>query len=86
SAVFDDWISRWSPRLAILNSRSMGARGRGKAHLHLLELEVDAATLASRTAALPDLTHNAHGTGRELFGLFRANASTAEAGASPLFS
>jgi phosphogluconate dehydratase len=52
----------------------------------VLELEVDAATLASRTAALPDLTHNAHGTGRELFGLFRANASTAEAGASPLFS
>ena len=29
---------------------------------------------------------NAHGTGRELFGLFRAHASTAESGASPLFN
>jgi len=51
----------------------------------VLELEVDAATLAARSAVLPDLTHNAHGTGRELFGLFRAHASTAESGASPLF-
>ena len=49
-----------------------------------LELEVDAATLAARTVQHPDLSHNAHGTGRELFGLFRNNASTAEAGASPL--
>ena len=52
----------------------------------VLELEVDAATLAARTAVLPDLTHNEHGTGRELFGLFRAHASTAESGASPLFT
>ena len=52
----------------------------------VLELEVDAATLAARTAVLPDLTHNEHGTGRELFGLFRAHASTTESGASPLFT
>jgi phosphogluconate dehydratase len=51
----------------------------------ILELEVDAATLAARTVKHPDLSHNAHGTGRELFGLFRAHASTAESGASPLF-
>jgi phosphogluconate dehydratase len=50
----------------------------------VLELEVDAATLASRTTVHPDLAHNTHGTGRDLFGLFRANASTAETGASPL--
>jgi phosphogluconate dehydratase len=51
----------------------------------VLELEVDAATLAARTVQHPDLGHNAHGTGRELFGLFRSHASTAESGASPLF-
>ena len=51
----------------------------------VLELEVDAATLAARSVSHPDLSHNAHGTGRELFGLFRAHASTAESGASPLF-
>jgi phosphogluconate dehydratase len=51
----------------------------------VLELEVDAATLAARTVVHPDLSHNAHGTGRDLFGLFRAHASTAESGASPLF-
>ncbi|MFW5332452.1 phosphogluconate dehydratase [Hydrogenophaga sp. ZJX-1] len=51
----------------------------------VLELEVDAATLAARSAVHPDLSHNEHGTGRELFGLFRTHASTAESGASPLF-
>jgi phosphogluconate dehydratase len=51
----------------------------------VLELEVDAATLAARSAVHPDLSHNEHGTGRELFGLFRSHASTAESGASPLF-
>src|SRR3990167_8691169 len=35
----------------------------------VLELEVDAATLAARSAVHPDLSHNEHGTGRELFGL-----------------
>jgi len=51
----------------------------------VLEVEVDAATLAARPVQHPDLGHNARGTGRELFGLFRTHASTAEHGASPLF-
>jgi phosphogluconate dehydratase len=51
----------------------------------VLEVEVDAATFAARPVQHPDLAHNGHGTGRELFGLFRAHASTAESGASPLF-
>ena len=51
----------------------------------VLELEVDAATFAARPVNHPDLSHNQHGTGRELFGLFRTHASTAESGASPLF-
>ncbi|TPE52248.1 phosphogluconate dehydratase [Amaricoccus solimangrovi] len=33
----------------------------------------------------PDLTHNQHGVGRELFAAFRANVGAAELGASPLF-
>ena len=51
----------------------------------VLEVEVDAATFAARPVQHPDLTHNAHGTGRELFGLFRHNACAPEQGASPLF-
>jgi phosphogluconate dehydratase len=51
----------------------------------VLEVEVDAATFATRPVNHPDLAHNSHGTGRELFGLFRRNASTPESGASPLF-
>lgn len=52
----------------------------------VLEVEVDAATLDARAVQHPDLSGNAAGTGRELFGLFRQRASTAESGASPLFS
>ena len=51
----------------------------------VLTLEVDTATLAARTVVHPDLSANTQGTGRELFGLFRAHASTAETGASPLW-
>jgi phosphogluconate dehydratase len=51
----------------------------------LLDLEVDAETLAHRTITHPDLSANAHGSGRELFGLFRQHAGAAEWGASPLF-
>jgi phosphogluconate dehydratase len=51
----------------------------------VLEVEVDAATFAARPVNHPDLGHNSHGTGRELFGLFRRQASTPEQGASPLF-
>jgi len=50
----------------------------------VLALEVDAATLAARPLTHPDLDANAHGTGRELFGLFRRHAGAAESGASPL--
>ena len=50
----------------------------------LLQLEVDEATLAAREVRHPDLSANAHGTGRELFGLFRTHAGTAETGGSPL--
>jgi phosphogluconate dehydratase len=52
----------------------------------VLEVEVDAATFAARPVQHPDLAHNGHGTGRELFGLFRRNASVPEQGASPLFN
>jgi phosphogluconate dehydratase len=50
-----------------------------------LTLEVSEAELAARTAPTPDLSGNQHGTGRDIFALFRANASLAEEGASPLF-
>lgn len=52
----------------------------------ILQLEVDEATLAARSPIVPDLSAHAHGTGRELFGLFRRHAATAEAGASPLLA
>lgn len=52
----------------------------------VLEVEVDAATFAARPVQHPDLAHNGHGTGRELFDLFRRQASTPESGASPLFN
>jgi phosphogluconate dehydratase len=49
-----------------------------------LTLEVDESVLAKRSPSRPDLNANEQGTGRELFGLFRRNASSAELGASPL--
>jgi len=51
-----------------------------------LSLEVSDAELAARIAPTPDLSGNQHGTGRDIFSLFRAHASLAEAGASPLLS
>jgi phosphogluconate dehydratase len=50
----------------------------------LLQLEVDEVTLSAREVHHPDLSANTHGTGRELFGLFRTHAGTAETGGSPL--
>jgi phosphogluconate dehydratase len=47
----------------------------------LLEARVDAAVWRSREAGMPDLSHFHHGTGRELFAAFRANALGAEQGA-----
>jgi phosphogluconate dehydratase len=51
-----------------------------------LSLEISETELAERVAPTPDLTANQHGTGRDLFALFRAHAMHAEEGASPLLS
>ncbi len=45
------------------------------------EALVDAAEWDAREVEVPDLSGNEHGTGRELFGAFRAHVSTAETGA-----
>ncbi|MGE0115498.1 MAG: phosphogluconate dehydratase [Steroidobacteraceae bacterium] len=47
----------------------------------ILEARVPAEQWQARQEATPDLSHNAHGMGRELFGSFRAVADDAEAGA-----
>jgi phosphogluconate dehydratase len=46
----------------------------------LLELQVDDAELAKREPALPDISSNEYGMGRELFAMFRANVGSAESG------
>lgn len=51
----------------------------------VLELLVDAAELATRSAATIDLTSSHYGMGRELFGGFRLQLSGAEQGACALF-
>ena len=51
----------------------------------VLEVEVDAAELAARPVASPDLAAQQHGSGRDLFALFRQHAGPAETGGSPLF-
>ncbi len=51
----------------------------------VLEVQVSEAELARREVALPDLSANSQGYGRELFGLFRRQAGLAENGASALF-
>jgi len=53
-------------------------------HTGELRVEVDEATFMAREITHPDISHHHAGTGRELFGLFRNAASTAESGASPL--
>ena len=50
-----------------------------------LTLEVSEAELTTRTTPTPDLSGNQHGTGRDLFAMFRTNSALAEEGASPLF-
>ena len=50
-----------------------------------LSVDVPEAEWAARTPDVPDLDHYHHGTGRELFALFRDAAGSAEAGGSPLF-
>ena len=46
-----------------------------------LEALVDATEWEARSVEAPDLSGNGHGTGRELFGAFRAHVSAAEDGA-----
>jgi phosphogluconate dehydratase len=53
---------------------------------HQLTLEVSEAELAARVAPASDLSAYQRGTGRDLFALFRAHATHAEEGASPLLS
>ena len=50
-----------------------------------LQVQLDSASWAAREPQRPDLSGNRHGVGRELFGLMRANASSAEEGGSALF-
>jgi phosphogluconate dehydratase len=50
-----------------------------------LEVLLDAAQWAAREPQRPDLSGNRHGVGRELFGLMRAHAGSAEEGGSALF-
>ena len=52
----------------------------------VLSVEVDAATLAARPAAALAFDSHRVGLGRELFGVMRSNAGTAEQGACALFS
>lgn len=51
----------------------------------VLEAKVPAAEWEAREATRPDTTGNRHGVGRELFGLMRAHANSAEEGGSALF-
>ena len=52
----------------------------------VLHADVPEAEWAMRDATPPDLAGNHHGTGRELFGLMRANVGSAEEGACSLFT
>lgn len=51
----------------------------------VLRVVVSEAEFAARAHATADLNGNAHGSGRDLFGIFRRHSSIAEMGASPLF-
>ncbi len=51
----------------------------------VVEAKVPAAEWAAREASRPDTAGNRHGVGRELFGLMRAHANSAEEGGSALF-
>jgi phosphogluconate dehydratase len=50
-----------------------------------LDVDIDDATWAARTPMKLELAANRHGVGRELFGLMRANVTSAEEGACALF-
>ncbi|MCB1613016.1 MAG: dihydroxy-acid dehydratase, partial [Xanthomonadales bacterium] len=51
----------------------------------IMQAEVDPGVWAARAHAEIDLGGNRHGVGRELFGLMRAHACSAEEGGSALF-
>lgn len=51
----------------------------------VMQADVADAEWAARAPSISDLSGNAHGVGRELFGLMRANVGTAEEGACSLF-
>lgn len=50
-----------------------------------MQAEVPEAEWAARTAVAPDLSGNAFGVGRELFGSMRVRVGDAESGACTLF-
>jgi phosphogluconate dehydratase len=52
----------------------------------VFEILVEPGEWNDRTVQLPSLAANDHGLGRELFGIMRANAGTAEEGACSLFT
>jgi phosphogluconate dehydratase len=56
------------------------------AHSGRLEARVPEAEWAARTAVVPDNDANRRGSGRDLFGLFRASATDAESGARSCLS
>ncbi len=51
----------------------------------VMQADVADAEWVARAPSISDLSGNAHGVGRELFGLMRANVGTAEEGACSLF-
>ncbi|MCF8055855.1 MAG: phosphogluconate dehydratase [Desulfocapsa sp.] len=56
------------------------------AHNSILELQVDAQTLAERQADTPDLDSRRHGLGRQIFAPLRKNLLGAEEGATSIFT
>ncbi len=52
----------------------------------VMQADVADAEWVARASSISDLSGNAHGVGRELFGLMRANVGTAEEGACSLFT
>jgi phosphogluconate dehydratase len=52
----------------------------------VMRVDVPEAEWNARTPVAPDLSGNAHGVGRELFGRMRANVGSAEEGACTLFA
>ena len=73
--VFSSTLA-WTPPFVVLSLLAL---------LVVVGLIVPDAEWAARTPVVPQLAHHHHGTGRELFGLFRHAAGSAESGGSPLW-